>query len=516
LRHTSLAFLLALSALWALPGVGAAEPAAATADGAPDPELAALSIGIAPFEHVAPPGEPVPDLAQELAARILLRGTGRTVAPASLPDARQAEPSSERVRALAGQHGLDALVVGRVTRLGDRVSIDVRLRDGSSGAVAGTYVAELPLADPADPVLDRLASQLITGALSLSHGSLLPPEAPPAGVAAAAPGAPTPETQGGAEREARPRAQAAPARKGRAGGAGLSLDSLGDGDQPFSIHSDELEVSEGEGGGRQLSFRGNVEARRGDLVLSAGRLEATYPEGGKRPSALSARGSVRVRQGEREARCSRADYRESDQRIVCRGDAVLRDGGDELRGDAIVFDLERRSIHVEGGSEVALTPGSGSRSRSDGAKRGRSGPLGDLPTEGPVRIRAAQLEAVEQDDGGRRIRFDGSVEVVQEDLVLRAREIEAIYPPGAREPERLVARGDVVVEQRGREARCDEAVYLRQERRVDCTGNASLREGEDQVSGREIAFDLAAEKLVVTGETRLVLAPRSREETATP
>ena len=46
--------------------------------------------------------------------------------------------------------------------------------------------------------------------------------------------------------------------------------------------------------------------------------------------------------------------------------------------------------------------------------------------------------------------------------------------------------------------------------------NATLREGEDRVTGRAIAFDLAAEKLVVTGDTRLVLAPRPREETATP
>jgi len=74
----------------------------------------------------------------------------------------------------------------------------------------------------------------------------------------------------------------------------------------------------------------------------------------------------------------------------------------------------------------------------------------------------------------------------------------------------------VVVVQQGREARCDEAVYLRAERRLECAGNASLRDGDDQVSGRAIAFDLAAEKLMVTGETRLVLAPRTREETATP
>ena len=71
-----------------------------------DPELAALSIGIAPFERVAPPGLTAPDLAPALAAQILARGTGRTVAPATLASERVAEPSDGRVRTLAVEHEL--------------------------------------------------------------------------------------------------------------------------------------------------------------------------------------------------------------------------------------------------------------------------------------------------------------------------------------------------------------------------------------------------------------------------
>ena len=95
---------LLLALLW-LPGTGAAQDA--------DPELAALSIGIAPFEAVAPPGRAVPDLAPALAAEILAKGAGRTVAPATLASERVAEPSDRHVRGLAEQHQLNALVVGR-------------------------------------------------------------------------------------------------------------------------------------------------------------------------------------------------------------------------------------------------------------------------------------------------------------------------------------------------------------------------------------------------------------------
>lgn len=520
MRVLALAWGVALLAL-AGPGASAQEsaeaPEAAVAEAAAPPPV---TIGIAPFEQVAPPGVGAPDLSNELAAQILARGAGPTVSPASLAGERDAEPSPERVRDLAREHGFDALVVGRVTRLGSRLSVDVRLRDGPSGAVAGTYVAELPMGQPAEAVLGRLSTEIVSGARDLPRGA--------SAGAASAPGAPG--APGAPSVSARP-AGAAPGdtaaapsprerrrdRPDRRRG-GLELDALG-GDQPFSIRSDELEVSEGESGGRQLIFRGNVLAERGDLLLRTGRLEATYPPGDKQPSRLAARGSVLVRQGDQEGRCRRADYRRSEQRVVCTGDAVLRDGSDELRGDAIVFDLADRSVTVEGGTEVALTPRAGA---SDGGKQDASEPtlLGDLSSDGgPVKITAKHLEAQETDDGGRRIRFEGDVVVIQQDMTLRANRIDAVYPPDASEPDRLVASGEVVVNQQDREARCDEAVYRRVERRVDCRGNASMQEGEDRVTGRSIAFDLAAEKLVVTGDTRLVLAPRARddgEETATP
>lgn len=467
--------------------IGLVLASAAAADDVDPAELAALAIGVAPFEAVAPPGQTVPEIAAPLAARILARGVGRTLAPASLAAEGAAEPPADRVVEVAREHGLLALVVGRVTRLGDRASVDVRLRDGRTGAIAGTYVAELPVHGEPDAALDQLASQVVAGALTLAQAvpEASAPTRAPEPAAAPGPAAPT------------PRATAA------------LPDLLGglEGSEPFSISSGELEVEEVPGL-RRLTFRRGVEARQGDLLLRTARLEASYPEGAKQPETLVAVGGVEIRQGERAARCQRADYARSEERIVCRGDAVLRDGADELRGDSIVFDLARRRVTVEGGTRLAVTPEAEEETR-------RSGPLGELAADGPVSIRADELEATEEAGGARRIRFRGSVEVSQEDLVLHAKEIEALYPPGAREPDTLVAEGGVRVVQPGREALCQRAVYHAKQRRVECVGEASLRKDRDTVTGEAIEFDLASERLVVSGGTRLTLAPRESGE-ATP
>ena len=285
----------------------------------------------------------------------------------------------------------------------------------------------------------------------------------------------------------------------------FDLDRL-DRDAPVSIRSEELEATERDGI-RTLVFEGNVEVEQGDLWIRAGRIEATYPAGARQPSRLRGRGGVRVGQGDREARCARVDYDRATEKLVCRGDAFLRDGADELRGDAIVFDLRARRVKVEGGTRVEIRPPSGAASDS-------RIPLEDLASGGPVQIRSDSLE-VEETDAGRLLTFGGSVEIAQEDLTLRAQRVEALYPRHADEPSLLSATGSVRIDQPGREARCDEAVYDRIARRVDCRGAAQLQKGQDHLTGDEITFDLADERLVVTGNTKLVLAPRE-PETARP
>ncbi|MCG8590595.1 MAG: hypothetical protein MJE66_14990 [Proteobacteria bacterium] len=126
-------------------------------------------------------------------------------------------------------------------------------------------------------------------------------------------------------------------------------------DQPVAIQSNELEVvtSNEE---RHLRFRDNVRVTQGDLTLTTQQLEAFYPKGQSQPERLVARGAVRVRQGERRARCDEATYQRSQDLVVCRGHAHLFERCDEVRGDEIRFDLARERVHVVGAASVVLHP----------------------------------------------------------------------------------------------------------------------------------------------------------------
>lgn len=127
----------------------------------------------------------------------------------------------------------------------------------------------------------------------------------------------------------------------------------------------------------------------------------------------------------------------------------------------------------------------------------------------PLEIRADEFEAAPGEDGGKRFTFRKNVEVTQADLSIRAQRLDAYYAPKARDPDRLEARGDVVVVQGAREARCETATYLREKDSLICSGQAELRDGRDRVRGEVIEFDLAAEVVTVTGGAELELHPRS-------
>ncbi len=300
------------------------------------------------------------------------------------------------------------------------------------------------------------------------------------------------------------RAERAAERAQGRGGGPFSLGAF-DRNAPVVIRADELEASE-RSGRRVLVFRRNVEVQQGSLQLRAASLSAVYPPDSKQPSRLEAEGGVVVSEGRREARCDRVVYDRLAQRLDCLGHASLRDGDDRVAGDSIRFDLERRSVRVQGGTELWFEPPE-AQSVEEGVKA-----LPNLPwlrSELPARVRSAQLEASE-DASGRRIRFDGDVEVSQEGATLRAERLEALYPPGADQPERMVATGGVSLVEGARQARCESAEYLRLENRVRCHGGVAEQAGHRR-EGDLIDFALGAETLALRGRTRLVLAPREPE-----
>ena len=101
--------------------------------------------------------------------------------------------------------------------------------------------------------------------------------------------------------------------------------------------------------------------------------------------------------------------------------------------------------------------------------------------------------------------------MTQADIVLHTDELTAYYPPGASQPERLVARGKVRVTQADKRARCDRATYERDTQTVICTGHAEIMQGCDRVRGTEIHFDLDRERVRVLGGPSVVIQPEGDE-----
>jgi lipopolysaccharide export system protein LptA len=279
----------------------------------------AAGIGVAPFETIAAEGQSAPDVAAHVAQRLATRGLGSVVGPRALGAAARFEPSPAEAKAWAERAVVDAIVVGRTTKLGSRLSLHARLLDGASGLPVGAPVVE-EVARPEE--LGRSIDRM-TGALL--------------------------------ERlAARPGAVSAPAPKPEAKpGLGARIDR----NQPLSIHSDQLEAAPDASGQRRLVFAGHVRAEQGDLTLVADRLEAHYLAGASEPHRLQARGHVKIAQGTRVARCAEATFFRDEERVVCTGQlAELEQACDRVRGPKIVFHLGSERLEVEGGADVSLRP----------------------------------------------------------------------------------------------------------------------------------------------------------------
>ena len=64
----------------------------------------------------------------------------------------------------------------------------------------------------------------------------------------------------------------------------------------------------------------------------------------------------------------------------------------------------------------------------------------------PLSIRSDELEALEN-EGRRRLLFTSNVHIEQGDLLVNSDRLEAFYPPGGSQPDKLVASGHVEVKQ---------------------------------------------------------------------
>jgi lipopolysaccharide transport protein LptA len=302
-----------------------------------------VSLLVAPFERVAPSGTTLPDIALLLADRLGTRGVGRVVGPGQMGLQPVAEPSAEMLRTWASAANVGLVVTGSSTRVGRRTSLDLRLHAAGTGTVLGTYVAEAAQPEELEAAVDRLAEQIVTGALGAAEAPA--PGAPAVALAAAEPGAATAQVAAG------------PAADDDGGSGFLGVGGGSRNDEPIAIKSDELEALQ-QGGERRFLFKRNVRAVQGDMVLTSRELEAYYPAGASHPERLVATGKVKLTQQGKEAHCDRATYFRAQQKVLCTGDNVeLLQKGDRVRGKEIEFYLDTDRLLVRGGADVFLESG---------------------------------------------------------------------------------------------------------------------------------------------------------------
>jgi outer membrane protein assembly factor BamD len=114
----------------------------------------------------------------------------------------------------------------------------------------------------------------------------------------------------------------------------------------------------------------------------------------------------------------------------------------------------------------------------------------------PVDIISDQVETYNKEN---RVIFKGSVIARQKDIVIYADSIEAIMVNEGKGIERIIASGNVKVQQGPRVAHCQRAVFHNPEQKVLLTGDPKVWEGENMVSGEEIVFDIAQNRVEVKG-----------------
>lgn len=164
----------------------------------------------------------------------------------------------------------------------------------------------------------------------------------------------------------------------------------------------------------------------------------------------------------------------------------------------------------ERATAFSRTAEAGRRDGVAGAARDEAATPPDFRSDAPIAIEAEEAEIIDR-DGGRKLVFQKNVRVRQADVTLRSDRLEASYRKGESEPRKLVAEGRVRVDQGGRRAECDHAIYLRASQTLSCKGNATLVQGCDIVRGEAIEFDLEGNRVRVEGAASILIQPEVPE-----
>jgi lipopolysaccharide export system protein LptA len=134
------------------------------------------------------------------------------------------------------------------------------------------------------------------------------------------------------------------------------------------------------------------------------------------------------------------------------------------------------------------------------------------PASLPVEVTARNLEALKLQ---RQVIFTGEVVAQQGDITLYCDKLTVFSLPEEDQVDRMEAFGNVRVVQLDRIATADQAIYRQQVGTLVLIGDATVHQGQNQVTGDEITVYLQEDRSVVkskdTGRVRAVLFPEKKK-----
>jgi outer membrane protein assembly factor BamD len=121
---------------------------------------------------------------------------------------------------------------------------------------------------------------------------------------------------------------------------------------------------------------------------------------------------------------------------------------------------------------------------------------GPVDKSQPIDITSDKVEALWKEN---LVIFKGNVIARQKDMVIYADSVQVLTDEDGKGIERVIAEGNVKIQQGLRVAHCQKAVFHNPEQKLFLTGDPKVSEGENIVLGDEIIFDIDKNRVEVKG-----------------
>jgi outer membrane protein assembly factor BamD len=116
----------------------------------------------------------------------------------------------------------------------------------------------------------------------------------------------------------------------------------------------------------------------------------------------------------------------------------------------------------------------------------------------PIDITSDSVETFTKEN---MILFKGNVMARQKDMVIYSDSLEAVIIEDGKGIEKVIAGGNVKIQQGIRVANCQKAIFYNLNKRIVLTGDPKVTEGENIITGEEITFDIEENRIEVKGGT---------------